>query len=97
MGRGSNAFITINCNLGQILIYCKYTIIKILQVSTKYILNLGDAKNYPDKDMLYVQEILKGFGGDVRILYCFFAQVRENWDIKYENYKQGFAKLYFQN
>ena len=60
---------------------------------TKYILNSGGAKNFPEKEKEFIGEILSGFEGEVNVLYCFFAQARENWEIKYEKYQKRFEKL----
>jgi len=60
---------------------------------TKYILNSGSAKNYPEKEKAYIQEILKSCERDVHILYCFFSQPRENWEVKYEKYQSQFVYL----
>ncbi len=60
---------------------------------TKYILNSGGAKKYPKKELAFLNEILAGFDGEVRILYCFFAQPRENWEVKFEGYSNRFSSL----
>jgi len=60
---------------------------------TKYILNSGNAKNYPEKEKAYIQEILKSCESDVRVLYCFFSQPRENWETKYEKYQYFLKNL----
>lgn len=60
---------------------------------TKYILNSGNAKNFPEKEKAYVEEILDGLGREVQILYCLFAQPREDWEIKYVEYCQKFQKV----
>ena len=39
---------------------------------TKYILNSGGAKNYPDKAKKFVEEIVKGLSDRPHILFCFF-------------------------
>jgi peptidase E len=60
---------------------------------TKYILNSGNAKNFPEKDKAYIEEILKGCGKEVRVLYCFFAQSRERWEARYAEYSQKFQEI----
>lgn len=59
---------------------------------TKYILNSGNAKRFPEKEKALTDEILSGFGDEVKVLFCFFSQPREDWDIKFEKYKEGFLK-----
>ena len=53
---------------------------------TKYILNSGNAKYYPEKEKASIKETLLGLGDDVKVLYCFFSQPREDWETKYEKY-----------
>ncbi len=60
---------------------------------TKYILNSGGAKKYPEKELAFLNEILVGFEGEIRILYCFFAQPRESWETRFEAYSERFASL----
>ncbi len=60
---------------------------------TKYILNSGGAKNFPEKERKFIKEILSEFEGETKILYCFFAQPREDWEMKYEKYHKRFAEL----
>lgn len=64
---------------------------------TKYILNSGGAKNYPEKNKLFNDEILKGVGDKPNILFCFFARAREDWEIKFEDYKNNFSKMIDSN
>lgn len=60
---------------------------------TKYILNSGGGKNFPEKEKAFSNEILKGFDGEVKILYCLFAQPREHWETKFEGYQENFKKM----
>jgi peptidase E len=59
---------------------------------TKYILNSGSVSRYPEKYKAYIQEIIKGLGNNPKILLCFFAQKREDWEqafiAKVENLKE---------
>ena len=57
---------------------------------TKYILNSGNISKFPEKENKLAAEILKGFYGEVKILYCFFSQAREKWEGRYERYKNLF-------
>jgi hypothetical protein len=60
---------------------------------TKYILNSGNVKKFPEKEKAFMQEILKNLGKEVRILYCFFAQSRERWEARYDEYNQKFQEI----
>ncbi len=60
---------------------------------TKYILNSGGLKDNSEKATLFFQEIIKDLGSEPRILSCFFAEKRENWEEKFEKYKASFNKL----
>lgn len=59
---------------------------------TKYILNSGGGKAYPDKVTLFHQEILKDLGETPRILFCFFSQKREDWEQKFAAYSKTFLE-----
>jgi hypothetical protein len=60
---------------------------------TKYILNSGSARHYPEKAKKFYGEMLSGLSKKPKVLYCFFSQPREDWESKYEGYKKGFAEL----
>lgn len=60
---------------------------------TKYVLKSGNDKSFPDKERKATKEILSGLGKNVNILYCLFAQPREDWAEKYDKYKEGFSRL----
>ena len=47
---------------------------------TKYILNSGGSRHYPDLAKKYWAEIFKGLGDKPRLLICLFAQAREEWE-----------------
>jgi peptidase E len=57
---------------------------------TKYILNSGGSKRYPDKADKFNKEIVKDLGSSPRILFCFFATPRELWEEKFVKYSQRF-------
>jgi len=59
---------------------------------TKYILNSGGTSSYPEKHSRFVNEIIKDLGNDPKILFCFFAQKREDWEKKFEKYKNDFIE-----
>ncbi len=60
---------------------------------TKYILNSGGIRNGGDYGATFFAEIVSGLGDHPKILFCFFAEKRENWEEKFKNYKQGFLDL----
>jgi hypothetical protein len=55
---------------------------------TKYILNSGGSKNYPDLAKKFFAEIVKDLGNNPHFLMCFFAQPREDWEIKFFEFKE---------
>jgi hypothetical protein len=55
---------------------------------TKYILNSGGSKNYPDLAKKFFAEIMKDLGNNPHFLMCFFAQPREDWEIKFSEFKE---------
>jgi peptidase E len=60
---------------------------------TKYILNSGGLKNKLEKSQKFFEEILKDSGQNPKILMCFFAQPREDWENKFEEYKNGLLEF----
>lgn len=62
---------------------------------TKYILNSGNAKKFPEKEERFIKEIMIDFdpNKEVKILYCFFAQARERWEERYAKYREKFIQL----
>lgn len=60
---------------------------------TKYILNSGGSKNNPDKAKFSVAEALKDKGQSPKILFCFFAQKREDWERIYKEKMDGFKAM----
>ncbi len=69
---------------------------------TKYILQSGNVKDYPEKRKKYNKEVFRDFlsGGkdektrdeSVKILFNFFSQKREDWEMKYKNYDNRLKK-----
>ncbi|MFZ2310854.1 MAG: Type 1 glutamine amidotransferase-like domain-containing protein [Patescibacteria group bacterium] len=57
---------------------------------TKYVLNSAGLRKYPDKATLFFNEVLKDLGDKPKILICFFAQPREDWERKFDEYKKNF-------
>lgn len=58
---------------------------------TKYVVNSGNVRGNVEKARRYLAEALKGLGDKPRILFCFFANAREDWEEKYENYTNDLA------
>jgi hypothetical protein len=57
---------------------------------TRYILNSGGLRNNPVLAKKFFLEIINGFGNKPRILFCFFAKPREEWEEKFRIYTDGF-------
>lgn len=57
---------------------------------TKYILNSGATSKHPEKAALFLSEMIKGLSDEPRILCCFFAEKREDWEKKFDGYKSSF-------
>ena len=60
---------------------------------TKYVLNSGGLKNQPGRSKKFLAEIVKGLGDKPKILVCLFAQPREDWETKFQQYYDGFFKM----
>lgn len=60
---------------------------------TKYIINSGGSKNNPKGAKLSIEETLKGLGEKPNILFCFFAQKREDWEIDFKIKLTGFKEM----
>lgn len=59
---------------------------------TKYIINSGGLKDKPEKAKKFNQEIVKGFGKNPNILFCYFAVAREYWEEKFADYSKSFLE-----
>jgi hypothetical protein len=59
---------------------------------TRYILNSGGISKAPDRGASFFAEIVKGLGKSGHILMCFFAQLREDWEMKFAEYSEGFQE-----
>ncbi len=59
---------------------------------TKYVLNSGGLKNKIPGAKKFVAELVKGLGENPKVLFCFFAEKRENWEGKYPAYVEGFKE-----
>jgi hypothetical protein len=54
---------------------------------TKYVLNSGGLRNYPDKGKKFLAEIVNGLGPTPKMLVTLFAQPREDWAEKFAQYE----------
>lgn len=54
---------------------------------TKYVLNSGGLRNFPEKGKKFLAEIVKDLGPNPKMLICLFAQPRENWEEKFAQYE----------
>jgi hypothetical protein len=59
---------------------------------TKYILNSGGIKNQPELKKQFHQELVKGLGNSPKFLLCNFAQGREYWESKFQEYSDAIAE-----
>lgn len=53
---------------------------------TKYVLNSGGIKNYPDRKKKFHREVVKGLSKTPKFLMCNFPQGREYWEAKFPAY-----------
>lgn len=61
---------------------------------TKYILNSGGLRNYPDRAKKFFAEIVNGLNNKPKILICCFAQPREDWERKFIEDKSTLFNLF---
>lgn len=54
---------------------------------TKYVLNSGNIKSYPDKQKKFFAEFVKGLGSKPKILIVLFSRPREIWEETYQGYE----------
>lgn len=59
---------------------------------TKYILNSGGVKKYPDRRRKFHREIVAGLSAAPKFLLCNFAQGREYWEPKFQSYCDAIAQ-----
>jgi len=59
----------------------------------KYIINSGGSRNNPKGAKLSIDETLKGLGLNPNILFCFFAEKRENWESVFKEKVEGFKNM----
>lgn len=53
---------------------------------TKYVLNSGGIKNYPDRKKKFHRELVKDLNKSPKFLMCNFPQGREYWEVKFPGY-----------
>lgn len=58
---------------------------------TKYVVNSGGLKNNTPGAKKFMAELVEGFGEKPKVLFCFFAEKRENWEEKFPQYVEGFS------
>ena len=51
---------------------------------TKYVLNSGGIKRFPELKKLFHQELINELNDTLRVLVCIFAEPREYWEDKYQ-------------
>lgn len=59
---------------------------------TKYVINSGGLRNNIPEAKKFFTEVVKGLGSEPSILFCFFAQTREDWEEVFPNYIKGFQE-----
>lgn len=52
---------------------------------TKYVLNSGGWRNYPDRAKEFFAKVFKDTGKNPKVLVCLFAVAREDWDARFES------------
>lgn len=50
---------------------------------TKYVLNSGGWRNYPNRAKEFFAEVFKDTGTNPKVLVCLFAVAREDWDARF--------------
>ena len=63
---------------------------------TKYVVNSGNMKNYPEKTKKFFAEVVRDLGVNPKILLCFFANVREDWEERFDE-DSKILKDFFQS
>lgn len=59
---------------------------------TKYVLNSGGMTSDSEKSKEFVAEVVSGLGENPRVLFCFFASPREDWEESFGTYKKVFIE-----
>lgn len=64
---------------------------------TKYLLNSGGIGNSADKGQRFFRAVVENLGENPKVLFCFFALPREDWEAKYAEYVAGFTSHMTEN
>ena len=59
---------------------------------TKYFLNSGAVLKNPEKGIKFFNEIFQGLGEEPKLLVCYFAQPREDWEERFKGDQIFFAE-----
>jgi hypothetical protein len=59
---------------------------------TKYVVNSGGIGRRPELKKKFHQELVKDLSASPKFLLCNFAQVREDWELKFPGYSNAIAK-----
>lgn len=58
---------------------------------TKYILNSGGLKSKHESAKAYFAELLEGLGKNLKLLWCFFATLPDDCDVRFKKYTELFT------
>lgn len=63
-------------------------------MSIKFILNSGGMRNTPEGSKKFFADAAKGLGDNPKVLICFFAQPREDWEKKFTEDQENLPGLF---
>ncbi len=66
----------------------------IIKHMTKYILNSGGLKSHPEAARAYFAELLDGLGNEPKLLWCFFATLPDDTNVRFKKYTKLFEDYY---
>jgi hypothetical protein len=61
---------------------------------TKYVIQSGGLKRYPDKARFYFKELFKGVVNNPKVLWCYFASSKDDFQSQHETYFPMFASFF---
>ncbi len=61
---------------------------------TKYVMNSGGLKSQPKAAKAYFAELLDGLGNEPKLLWCFFATLPDDPEVRFEKYTKLFKDYY---
>lgn len=64
---------------------------------TKYVVNSGGLRGNPEKMAEFFTEVVDGLGDAPKVLMCFFAEPREDWEKSFESFKKYFESSLDEN